>query len=228
MTSSRLAGTAALCRQSLHLGSATAGYHDGQERNEPASGAGGLSIAGQKSIGFLTRTLTDSTTGEPLAAVLLPNAINPTSAFLQILPLERVTETDLTMEQAMSMLMTGGAVGPETIQYSQAGSGEPAALSRLGTGSSGQTIMPRFRVSWLGSPPIFFGVLAFERDLAQADVLKPGPDQSHWNDAEKRGQQNGRRTGSGGLGSNAEKAGQRRGHKGDLGKPAQNREAGRR
>ena len=76
-------------------------------------------IAGQKSIGFLTRTMTDSTTGELLAAVLLPNAINPTSAFLQILPVERVTETDLNMEQAMSMLMTGGAVGPETIRYSQ-------------------------------------------------------------------------------------------------------------
>ena len=76
-------------------------------------------IAGQKSIGFLTRTMTDSTSGAPLAVVLVPNAINPTSAFLQILPMERVTETGLTMEQAMSMLMTGGAVGPETIRFSQ-------------------------------------------------------------------------------------------------------------
>jgi len=76
-------------------------------------------IAGQKSIGFLTRTLTDSTTGAPLGAVLLPNAINPTSAFLQILPMERIIDTNLTMEQAMSMLMTGGAVGPETIRYSR-------------------------------------------------------------------------------------------------------------
>jgi len=75
-------------------------------------------IEGQKSIGFLTRTLSDSQTGEPLAAVLLPNAINPTSAFLQVLPLSRVTETAMTMEQAMSMLLTGGAVGPETIRYS--------------------------------------------------------------------------------------------------------------
>lgn len=74
-------------------------------------------IPGQKSVGFLTRTLADSATGKPLAAVLLPNAINPTSAFLQILPLECVTETGMTMEQAMSMLMTGGAVGPETIRY---------------------------------------------------------------------------------------------------------------
>ena len=74
-------------------------------------------IAGKKSIGFLTRTMTDETTGQTLAAVLLPNAINPTSAFLQILPMARLTETDLTMEQAMSMLMTGGAVGPETIRF---------------------------------------------------------------------------------------------------------------
>lgn len=76
-------------------------------------------IAGQKSIGFLTRTMVDSNTGEELAAVLLPNAINPTSAFLQLLPLSRVTLTDLTMEQAMSMLMTGGAVAPERIAFSQ-------------------------------------------------------------------------------------------------------------
>jgi uncharacterized membrane protein len=76
-------------------------------------------IAGQKSIGFLTRTLVDSNTGEELAAVLLPNAINPTSAFLQLLPLSRVTLTDLTMEQAMSMLMTGGAVAPDSIAFSQ-------------------------------------------------------------------------------------------------------------
>ena len=76
-------------------------------------------IAGQKSIGFLTRTLSDSATGRPLAAVLLPNAINPTSAFLQILPMDRIIETNMTMEQAMSMVMTGGAVGPDTIQYSK-------------------------------------------------------------------------------------------------------------
>jgi uncharacterized membrane protein len=76
-------------------------------------------IAGQKSIGFLTRTLVDSNTGEELAAVLLPNAINPTSAFLQLLPLSRVTLTDLTMEQAMSMLMTGGAVAPDRMVFSQ-------------------------------------------------------------------------------------------------------------
>jgi len=83
-------------------------------------------IPGQKSIGFLSRTLTDSTTGEPLAAVLLPNAINPTSAFLQLVPMRCVTETDMTMEQAMSMLLTGGAVGPDVVRFTQPAPGEPA------------------------------------------------------------------------------------------------------
>ena len=76
-------------------------------------------IVGQKSIGFLTRTLTDETTGELLAAVLVPQAINPTSAYLQIMPIHMVTETDLNMEQAMSMIMTGGAVGPNAIRYTR-------------------------------------------------------------------------------------------------------------
>lgn len=86
-------------------------------------------IAGQKSIGFLTRTLKDADTDALLAAVLLPNAINPTSAFLQVLPMERVTLTDMTMEQAMSMLMTGGAAGPDTIRFTQGtGAAEASAV----------------------------------------------------------------------------------------------------
>jgi uncharacterized membrane protein len=40
---------------------------------------------------------------------------------LQVLPIERVTETDLTMEQAMSMLMTGGAVSPDSIRFTRTG-----------------------------------------------------------------------------------------------------------
>jgi uncharacterized membrane protein len=76
-------------------------------------------MPGQRSLGFLTRTLVDSCNGQVLAAVLLPNAINPMSGLLQIMPIERVQETNLTMEQAMSMLMTGGTVGPEEILFTR-------------------------------------------------------------------------------------------------------------
>jgi uncharacterized membrane protein len=76
-------------------------------------------MPGQRAIGFLTRTLVDSSTGQMLAAVLLPNAINPMSGMLQIMPIERVTETNLNMEQAMSMLMTGGTVGPDEVIFTR-------------------------------------------------------------------------------------------------------------
>jgi uncharacterized membrane protein len=84
---------------------------------------------GQKSIGFLTHVLADATTGAPIAAVLVPQAINPSSSYLQFVPMASVTETDLTMEQAMSMLLTGGAVCPEVIHYSAPA---VAAVDRLG------------------------------------------------------------------------------------------------
>ena len=122
-------------------------------------------IAGQKSIGFLTRTLVDSHTGEELAAVLLPNAINPTSAFLQLLPLSRVTMTDLTMEQAMSMLMTGGAVAPESLAFSH-----PDALRD----AAAQCLLSLVRGGMVDSD--LFGNFAFVGDLAEVDMLKLRPD----------------------------------------------------
>jgi uncharacterized membrane protein len=73
---------------------------------------------GQKALAFLTHVIADSSTGMPIAAVLVPQAINPSSSFLQFVPMEKVVETDLTVEQAMSMLMTGGAVCPAVIRYS--------------------------------------------------------------------------------------------------------------
>jgi uncharacterized membrane protein len=75
-------------------------------------------LAGQKSIGFLTHVLADASTGMPIGAVLVPQAINPTSSYLQFVPMDLIVETDFTMEQAMSMLLTGGAVCPDVIPYS--------------------------------------------------------------------------------------------------------------
>lgn len=86
---------------------------------------------GMKSIGFLTHMIADATTGAPVAAVLVPQAINPSSAYLQFVPMDMITETDLTMEQAMSMLLTGGAVCPEVIRYSA-----PVSSPQKGDGTS--------------------------------------------------------------------------------------------
>jgi len=72
-----------------------------------------------KAVGFVTRTLTDSITGQKLAAVYVPTTPNPTSGYLEIVPLENVTSTDWTMDEAMTFIISGGAVAPDTMFYSQ-------------------------------------------------------------------------------------------------------------
>ena len=68
---------------------------------------------GLKTIGFVMRSFTDSRTGEELAAVYVPSALNPTSGFLEILPLAKLVMLDIQTDQAMTMIISGGAVVPE-------------------------------------------------------------------------------------------------------------------
>lgn len=72
-----------------------------------------------KAIGILTRTLRDSETGEELAAVYVPTAPNPTSGYIEIIPMNKITHTDWTFDQAMSFIVTGGSSSPDTIHYSR-------------------------------------------------------------------------------------------------------------
>jgi len=74
---------------------------------------------GLKAIGFVMRTFPDATTGEDLAAVYVPTAPNPTSGYLQIVPLSRLTPTDIQGDQAMTMILSGGAVTPDHISLSR-------------------------------------------------------------------------------------------------------------
>lgn len=72
-----------------------------------------------KAVGLVTRTMTDPTTGEELAAVFVPNTPNPTNGFLEIVPVSKLIATDLTMDEAMNFIISGGAVGPTHIAYRQ-------------------------------------------------------------------------------------------------------------
>lgn len=71
-----------------------------------------------KSIGFVTRVLKEQGTGRELAAVYVPTTPNPTSGYLEIVPVEKITPTDWSVDQAMSFIISGGAVSPETIPFS--------------------------------------------------------------------------------------------------------------
>jgi uncharacterized membrane protein len=74
---------------------------------------------GMKTVGFITRILYDQTTREELAVVYVPTAPNPTSGYLEILPLARVMIVDWTMDEAMTFVISGGVVSPEHIRYRQ-------------------------------------------------------------------------------------------------------------
>jgi len=71
-----------------------------------------------KSIGFVTRVIREQGTGRELAAVYVPTTPNPTSGYLEIVPVEKMTPTDWTVDQAMSFIISGGAVSPDTIPFS--------------------------------------------------------------------------------------------------------------
>ncbi len=72
-----------------------------------------------KTVGLVTRILTDAETGRKLAAVYVPTTPNPTSGYLEIVPVERLTQTEWTMDEAMNFVVSGGAVAPDRIVYNQ-------------------------------------------------------------------------------------------------------------
>jgi uncharacterized membrane protein len=72
-----------------------------------------------KSVGFVTRLLRDQDTGEELAAVYVPTTPNPTSGYLEVVPIAKLIFTDWSMDQAMTFIISGGAVSPEHIPFSR-------------------------------------------------------------------------------------------------------------
>lgn len=78
-----------------------------------------------KSIGFVTRVLREQGTGRELAAVYVPTTPNPTSGYLEIVPVEKLTPTDWSVDQAMSFIISGGAVSPDSIPFSPPGTPPP-------------------------------------------------------------------------------------------------------
>ena len=74
-----------------------------------------------KSVGLVTRILREEGSGRELAAVYVPTTPNPTSGYLEIVPVELLTPTDWTVDQAMSFIISGGAVAPESVPFTRAG-----------------------------------------------------------------------------------------------------------
>ncbi len=70
---------------------------------------------GMRVVGFVTRVMTEDVTGREMAAVFIPTTPNPTGGYLEVVPVDELTPTDWTMDQAMAFIISGGAVAPETL-----------------------------------------------------------------------------------------------------------------
>lgn len=70
-----------------------------------------------KTIGLLTRTFTDIHTGREIAAVFVPTAPNPTTGYVELVPLEHLVRLDWTANEAMAFVISGGVVAPDQIDY---------------------------------------------------------------------------------------------------------------
>lgn len=75
-----------------------------------------------KTVGLVTRTLVDNESGRLLAAVYVPTTPNPTSGYLEIVPVENIISTNWTFDEAMTFIVSGGAISPDAIHYDQSAS----------------------------------------------------------------------------------------------------------
>lgn len=93
-----------------------------------------------KAVGFVTRTVREKGSGRELAMVYVPTTPNPTSGYLEVVPVNRLTPTDWSVDQAMALIISGGAVSPAEIPFevalSAAESASATIASKLDASSS--------------------------------------------------------------------------------------------
>jgi uncharacterized membrane protein len=66
-------------------------------------------------VGFVTSEETQTVSGlvgAPCVNVFVPTTPNPTSGFLLVVPKDRLVETDISIEDAMKLVISAGAVSP--------------------------------------------------------------------------------------------------------------------
>lgn len=81
---------------------------------------------GMKSVGLVTRVMREQGSERELAAVYVPTTPNPTSGYLEIVPVESLTPTDWTVDQAMAFIISGGASAPDSIPFTPPTGRRPA------------------------------------------------------------------------------------------------------
>lgn len=74
---------------------------------------------GMIALGFVTGRVVCTDTGASLVVVYVPTVPNPTSGNMAILVEDDVFETDITVEDAMKMVFSGGIVLPDSMAFAR-------------------------------------------------------------------------------------------------------------
>lgn len=82
-----------------------------------------------QAVGFVMKTFREENSGREMAAVYVPTTPNPTSGFLEIVPVERLMETSWSMDEAMSFIISGGTVSPKNFRFTRAKSQAGSAVA---------------------------------------------------------------------------------------------------
>lgn len=68
---------------------------------------------GARLIGFVTGQYYDSKLGEEMTSVVIPTAPNPMTGLVVVVPAHKLTESSLSLEEAMKMIVSAGLVAPK-------------------------------------------------------------------------------------------------------------------
>ncbi len=71
-------------------------------------------MKGTRTVGFVTNE-SQGKTGEKLLYLFIPTAPNPTSGFLQIVREEDAVKVDISVDDALKMVISAGNVLPQEI-----------------------------------------------------------------------------------------------------------------
>ncbi|MGQ3016159.1 DUF502 domain-containing protein [Phenylobacterium sp.] len=74
-----------------------------------------------KTVGLVTQIFRAADSGEELAAVYVPTTPNPTSGYVEIVPVDRLIWLDWTLNEAIQFIVSAGVTAPDSIKYRDKG-----------------------------------------------------------------------------------------------------------
>jgi uncharacterized membrane protein len=100
-----------------------------------------------KCIGFLTSVTADADTGRKIAAIFIASTPTCSTGYTQLVPLDEVSETGWTVEEAVKVVMSGGLVMPPVVRFDRIHPVKMMAHEGPGAAAGGSPVRPAHRAN---------------------------------------------------------------------------------